>query len=470
MHNGLRPRPQQAAPRPQPRAPGASPGAAAAAAEGREYAKYRAHTNPSHTHTSPPKLYPPKAPFLTGGPRPVRPPAPERTPPGITLLQLRRQQDDRRVIRGGGGGAARRRGRVPATGARNGGRGATGGVPRDKRSRQAWAHAARSEGERASKAPRPAAAERDRARAADGTTSNKEQGKGKGTRRRCRGPCRAPRRAATERMELSGARLASIGAAKGMGTGTGRAQALAVRARAQVTVGRTHGVDRDTLAWGPGRDPRARARASWAPRDRQGGARELQGEGGAKEGGWGAGCPRSRTCCRCGASPPASNKCRRTTPTTTTTTTPTSTTKTSTPETSSPQNPPTPAPASPPRAKGGAGVDGRCPGGGGAGAEQAPQAQGPQAEPAWGAEWARPADRDWNAVPDPLGNQALPLAVEMYGWLSWACSGTTRWMRNWPFHAVLLRRDGGNREVPQGDGRAERTTRGSLGGDLGGVA
>ena len=48
------------------RAPGASPGAAATAAEGREGAKYRAHTNPSHTHTSPPKPYPPKAAFPTG--------------------------------------------------------------------------------------------------------------------------------------------------------------------------------------------------------------------------------------------------------------------------------------------------------------------------------------------------------------------------------------------------------------------
>ena len=46
--------------------------------------------------------------------------------------------------------------------------------------------------------------------------------------------------------------------------------------------------------------------------------------------------------------------------------------------------------------------------------------------------------------------EALPLVVEVYGWLSWACSGTTRWMRNRPFDAVLLRRDGGNQEVPLG--------------------
>ena len=42
------------------RAPSAWPGAAAAAARGREGAKYRANTNPSQTHTSPPKPYPPK--------------------------------------------------------------------------------------------------------------------------------------------------------------------------------------------------------------------------------------------------------------------------------------------------------------------------------------------------------------------------------------------------------------------------
>ena len=82
-----------------------SAGAAAAAAEGREGAKYRAHAIPIHTHTSPPKPYPPKAAFLTGETRHDRPLAPERTPPGFTLPQLRRQQDARRVIREGGDSA-----------------------------------------------------------------------------------------------------------------------------------------------------------------------------------------------------------------------------------------------------------------------------------------------------------------------------------------------------------------------------
>ena len=40
--------------------------------------------------------------------------------------------------------------------------------------------------------------------------------------------------------------------------------------------------------------------------------------------------------------------------------------------------------------------------------------------------------------------------VDVYGWLSWACSGITRGMWNRPFDAMLLRRDGGNREVPPG--------------------
>ena len=73
------------------RARSASLGAAAAAAGGREGANYRAHADPSHTHTSPPKPYPPKAAFPRGRRRHIRPPAPERTPPGVTLPQLRRQ-------------------------------------------------------------------------------------------------------------------------------------------------------------------------------------------------------------------------------------------------------------------------------------------------------------------------------------------------------------------------------------------
>ena len=41
---------------------------------GRESAKYRAHPNPTYTHTSPPKPFPPK-PFPLGRERHVHPPA-----------------------------------------------------------------------------------------------------------------------------------------------------------------------------------------------------------------------------------------------------------------------------------------------------------------------------------------------------------------------------------------------------------
>ena len=46
---------------------------------------------------------------------------------------------------------------------------------------------------------------------------------------------------------------------------------------------------------------------------------------------------------------------------------------------------------------------------GGRGAASAPQAQGQRGEPVRGAEGGRPWDRDWSAVPDPLGEEALPL-------------------------------------------------------------
>ena len=53
-------------------------------------------------------------------------------------------------------------------------------------------------------------------------------------------------------------------------------------------------------------------------------------------------------------------------------------------------------------------------------------------------------------MPDPMRGKALPLVMEVYGWLSWATSGTTRGMRNRPSEAVLLRNVGGKPEVPPG--------------------
>ena len=98
----------------------------------------------------------------------------------------------------------------------------------------------------------------------------------------------------------------------------------------------------------------------------------------------------------------------------------------------------------------------------GSGEAPAQQAQKPRAEPARGAEGAR-GDwaRDRDAIPDPLGGEALPLPMEVYGWLSWATSGTTRGLRNRPLDAMLLRKNGQNREVPPGRRVARRTTKGS---------
>ena len=84
-------------------------------------------------------------------------------------------------------------------------------------------------------------------------------------------------------------------------------------------------------------------------------------------------------------------------------------------------------------------------------------AQVPGAEPATAAVGApRPAEarndwvRDWSAILAPRGGEVLPLVREVYGRLSWATSATTRGLRNRPFNAVPLRRDGGSQEVPTG--------------------
>ena len=99
-----------------------------------------------------------------------------------------------------------------------------------------------------------------------------------------------------------------------------------------------------------------------------------------------------------------------------------------------------------PRAEGGAGADGL--GGGGAG-------RGVGAAVAGAARGAGAGGRGGPAIgpglgPDPLGEETLPLVGEVYGWLCWANKGTSRRSRNRPFDAVLLRRDGGNREVLPG--------------------
>ena len=81
-------------------------------------------------------------------------------------------------------------------------------------------------------------------------------------------------------------------------------------------------------------------------------------------------------------------------------------------------------------------------------------AQEPWAEPAHRAEGApHPAGaqdawmRDWDAIPNPLGIEALSVVLEVLGWLNWATLG---FRRNRWFNAVLLWRREENPYVPFG--------------------
>ena len=391
----------------------ASPGAAAAAAVGREGAKYRAHANPTHIHTSPPKHFSRKAAFPAGWTRHVRPPAPERSAPGVTLPQLRRQQDARHVIWEGGDSAQAGQDAGPgsadwgAEGDRGSAQGQTQGAGLGGRSKERGRKRGQDTEASGSGGGQSVGSGRHNA----GQGPRKGRGHVKGTQGREQGAKAGGHRAhGVERGAVS-----ERGRSQGHGHGHGKDMA-----RAQVTGGRTRSVDRGTKPWGRGRDPRARARAPSALGDRQDGAREPRGEGGAKRGGLGVGCPHSRMCSQCGASPSASNKCRRATPTTTTTTTtPNSTTSTPTQETSSPPNPPNPRTSWPlPAPRAYPAQMAAASAAGGQDAAPAPQAQGPQGGPARGTEGARPWERDWDTVSDPLGGEALSLVVEMYGWLS----------------------------------------------------
>ena len=222
-----------------------------------------------HPHPyQPPKPFPPK-PFPPGRTRHVRPPAPERSPPGVTLPQLQRQRDARRVIEEGGDGAQAELRASHGSAARR-----TGG---DRGSAQGHAQGA-GQGtrgkEQGRKHGRGTEASSSGGGQSAGSGRGREPGRGRGTGRARRGAGRAPRC-----MERSEGRWASR------------------QARAWVTGGGTHGTGRGTEAWGPEGGPRARARAPQAP-NRRDGAWEPGGEGGPKRGGRGAGHPRSRTCSR----------------------------------------------------------------------------------------------------------------------------------------------------------------------------
>ena len=390
---------------------------------GREGAKYSGHANPTHIHTSPPKPFPPK-PFPPGRTQHVRPPAPERSPPGVTLPQLQRQQDARRVIQEGGDGA------------------------------QAELRASHGSAERGTGGDR-------------GSAPEHAQGAGQGTRGREQGRSSGGRQSAG-----SGRRDSGQGAGKGPVHGKGaqgRGQGAQVQGAERGTVGERAGQSvgdrgRDPRhGQGAGRGPKGKGKGATGPKGQARRGIGARGGGRVKGRGAGGGAPPQPDVQPLRCIPPGIQQM------------PAHHThhhhhhhhhlykidpdagELIPPQPPRPRHQPAPpAPRAEPARMASAG-------GGGRGAAPAPQAQGQQGEPARGAEGARPWDRDWGTVPDPRGDEALPLVGEVYGWLSWANQGTTRGLRNRPFDAVLLRRDGGNQEVPPGGGQPQRTTRGFSG-------
>ena len=355
------------------------------------------------------KQFPPKL-FLPGRARHVRPPAPERSPPGVTLPQLQRQRDARHVIQEGGEGA------------------------------QAELRASHGSAERGAGGDR-------------GSAQEHAQGAGHGTRRREQG-----RSSGGGQSAGSGRRNSGQGAGKGPGHGKGaqgRGQGAQEQGAGRGALGERAGQGvgdggRDPRhGQGAGKGPKGKGKGAANPKGQAG--RGIRARGGGRAEGRGAGS----------AAPPQPDvqlvRCI-----------PSGIQQMPAHHTHHhhhinhhlynidpdagelvPPQPPRPQhqPAPPaPRAEPARMASAE----GGRGVASAPQAQGQRGEPARGAEGARPWDRDWGAVPDPLGGEVLPLVGEVYGWLCWANQGTTRGLRDGPFDAVLLRRDGGKREVPPG--------------------
>ena len=396
------------------RAADASPAAVAAAAVGRESAKYRTHANPTHTHTSPPKPFPPK-PFPPGRERHVRPPTRERSPPGVTLPQLQRQRDARRVVQEGrssGGEQSAGSGRRDRQGAGEGpghGKGAQG----------------RGQGARVQGAGRGEVGERAGQGVGDGRRDPRH-GQGAGERPGHRKGAQGRGQGA----QAQGAGRGEVGERAGRGVGDGRLDPR-------------HGQ-------AAGKGPKGKGKGAAGPKGQAG--RGMGAQGGGRDGGRGAegGAPPQRDVQSVRCIPPGIQQM------------PAHHTHhhhhhhhhhlyNIDPDASElvPPQPPRhqhhqapPAPRAEPARMASAE--------GGRGAAPAPQAQGQRGGPARGAEEGRPWDRDWGAVLDPLGEETLPLVGEVYGWLCWANQGTSRRSRNRPFDAVLLRRHGGNREVPPG--------------------
>ena len=204
---------------------------------------------------------------------------------------------------------------------------------------------------------------------------------------------------------------------------------------------------------GAGRGPKGKGKGATGPQGQAGRGMGARGGGRVEGRGAGGGAPSQPDVQPVRCIPPGIQQMPAHQPTTTTTTTTTFTTSTPTPQSSFPPNPHDPSTSQPPPHRERSRRRWPQRGGGGE-AAPAPQAQGPQGEPAQMAGGARPWDRDWGTVPDPLGDEVLPLVGEVYGWLSPANQGTTRGMTNRPFDAVLLPRVGENQEVPPGGSAA----------------
>ena len=433
MREGLRPRPGE--PRHRLGHPRRGPQHATKAGDGpctghgppavgREGAKYRAHANPTHTHTSPPKPFPPR-PFPPGPTRHVSPPAPERSPPGVTLPQLQRQRDARRVIQEGGDGA-----QADLRASHGSAERGTGG---DRGSAQGHTQGARQ------------------------GTRGKEQGRkhGRGTEASSSGGGQSAG---------SGRRDTGQGAGTGPGHGKGaqgRGQGAQVHGAERGTVGEQAGQGVGDRGPDPGhgqgdrgvgaaRGPKGKGRGATGPQGQAGRGMGARGGGRVEKRGAGDGAPPQPDVQPVRCIPPGIQQM------------PAHNTHhhrrnhhhhhlyNIDPDAGEliPPQPPRPRhqPAAPaPRAE-----PARMTSAGGGGGHRRRRHRG-----------RRGSRREGQGEPGPgtgtgaqsrtlCGMRPYPRVGEVYGWLSWANQGTTRGLRNRPFHAVILRRDGGNREVPPG--------------------
>ena len=433
------------------------PGGRAAPRRGPPQPQRRAGRAPSTAPTqtpatpapAPPSRTPPRPPFLRDGRGTSAPRDPERTPPGVTLPQLRRQQNARRVIREGEDsaqavqGAGHRSAERGTGGDRGSAQGQTQGASLGARGKERGRK--RRHGTEASGSGGGQSAGSGRHDAGQG--AGKGQGYGKGTQGRQQGAKAGGHGAhGVDRGAVS-----ERGRSQGHGHGQWRDTGAGSAGQGAGDRGRVPQRGQGDKGVGAGKGPKGKGKGAVGPKGQTGRGTGDAG-GGWREGrGTGCGGPPQPDVQPVRCIPPGiqqipvhrihhhhhhhahlyniDSDAGDPTP----------------PQPPRPQHQPAPlAPRAEPARMAAASAAG------GRDAAPAPQAQGPQGEPARGAEGGRPWDRDWDTVPDPLGHEALPQVVEVYGWLSGACSGTTRGMRNQPFDAVLLRRDGGNRAVPPG--------------------